>query len=80
MNNNIELYNEIFIDVLGEDISDFTALKYKETEAWDSVAHITLVSEIEEKFDISFEAEEIFEFMSYNDGILILKNNYNIKL
>ena len=44
-----------------------------EIEEWDSVAHLVLVSEIEEAFGVRFKAEEIVEFTSLErlrDGII----------
>lgn len=69
-------YNEVFMDVFGvseEDLGDsFTS---EEVEAWDSVGHMNLVSELEETFDIYFEDEEILLLQSYSKGIEILRDH-----
>ena len=54
---------QVFIDVLGVDtISDTDSVET--IKAWDSVRHLTLVMALEERFGISFEAEEIPELIS----------------
>lgn len=35
--------------------------------AWDSIGHLTILSTIEEQFDISFEPEEMMELEDVND-------------
>lgn len=76
---NIEKYNEIFKkvflvqdDALNE---DFTILN---VDKWDSVAHMGLVAEIEDQFDIMLDPDDIIGFSSYLKGIDILKK-YNIE-
>ena len=67
--NNLEKYNEVFINCFGvsEDVLNDN-LEYNTIEAWDSVGHMTLVAEIEAKFDIQFEMDEIIDFSSYEKG------------
>ena len=47
-------------------------LKYNEIEEWDSIGHMTLVSELEEAFDITFDTDDIVNFSSYSEGKKIL--------
>lgn len=35
--------------------------------AWDSIGHLTILSTVEEEFNISFEPEEMMEFEDVND-------------
>ncbi len=44
-------------------VSNSTLAKDK-TEEWDSLKHITIVSELEEEFNIQFEPEEIVQMDS----------------
>lgn len=71
---NREKYDRIFIDVLGTTRealgSEFT---FKDTPQWDSVAHLTLISELEDAFDIMFEAYDILHYGSYENGIKLLQ-------
>ena len=55
------------------DSDDVTAVKSGETPNWDSLGHMTLISEIEDAFDIMLDPQDILAFTSYNDGICILK-------
>ncbi len=48
-----------------EEISD--SLRRKDYEPWDSMAHLILISEIENQFGIFFEDEEIVEIWTVGD-------------
>lgn len=40
-------------------------LRYRGIEEWDSVAHMTLVSGLEEAFDIMLETNDVIDMSSY---------------
>ena len=42
--------------------------------AWDSVGHLSILSNVEEAFDISFETEEMMEIEDVNDIVEAVKN------
>ena len=71
---NLEQYNKIFMEVLGVDETvlnkDFT---FKNVPQWDSVAHLSLISELEEAFDVMFEPDDILHYGSYENGKKILE-------
>ena len=71
---NLEKYNRIFMDVLGvsEDVLN-ESFTFKDVPQWDSVAHLSLISELEDAFDVMFESEDILHYGSYLNGIEILK-------
>ena len=73
---NLTKYREAFIKVLNLD-EDFDGSKIKrnETPNWDSVGHVALISEIEDRFDIMFEMEDIISFKTFEDGLDALKRN-----
>ncbi|TFF91630.1 acyl carrier protein [Candidatus Thorarchaeota archaeon] len=48
-----------------EELSD--DIRRKEYEPWDSMAHLLLVSEIENEFGIFFEDEEVVEMWTVGD-------------
>jgi acyl carrier protein len=75
----LELLNQIFIKTLGILRSDLEGLKYNDVPSWDSIGHMTLMSEIEEAFNIFLEVDDIINFSSYLEGIIILKK-YNVEL
>ena len=43
-----------------------TTICTKKCEAWDSMAQLNLMVELETEFDVSFEPEEIAEMISYH--------------
>ncbi len=72
---NLEKYQEVFVDIFdvqAERLNDkFT---FEEISYWDSITHMSLISRLEDTFDIMFETEEILHFGSYNNGIQLLRN------
>ncbi len=42
-------------------------LRRKDFEAWDSMAHLVIVSEIENEFEIFFEDEEVIDLWTVGD-------------
>ena len=67
-------YKEVFIKSLSIKENDFSEeLKYNEIPEWDSIGHMTLMSGLEEGFNISIETDDIVDFSSYKKGVEILK-------
>ena len=81
MSENLEKYKSSFVDALEikSDVVNDT-LEYNSVSEWDSIGHMSLISKIEENFDISFETDDIIDFSSFNKGIEILKSNYKIEI
>ena len=48
-------------------------LKRKDFEPWDSMAHLMLVSEVENEFEIFFEDEEVVDIWTIADLKKLLK-------
>ena len=48
------------------------ALRYGETPGWDSLAHMQLVGEIEDSFDVMLEAEDVVAMSSFDEAVRIL--------
>ena len=70
---NLEKYNNAFVQVFGAKAEDLNDNYGKETvEEWDSVHQLSLISEFEEAFDIMFDPEDIMEMTSYAKGKEIL--------
>lgn len=70
---NLEKYNSAFtetfavsVDKLGNDFSSDSV------ENWDSVLQLSLVTAVEDTFDVMFEPEDIMDFKSYIIGKEIL--------
>ncbi|MDO4189567.1 MAG: acyl carrier protein [Lachnospiraceae bacterium] len=75
----MEAYNKIFMEILNVTEDELSGLRYKDVECWDSVGHMTIITELEEAFGVEFSPDDMVEFDSYEKGIEILKK-YNIKL
>lgn len=54
-------------------------LKYNDIPEWDSIGHMTLISELESEFEISMETDDIIDFSSYKKGKEILKK-YKVEI
>ncbi len=71
---NLEKYNDVFCRILNVNVDalneEFT---FQAVPQWDSVAHLSLISELEEVFDVFFESEDILHYSSYKNGIKILE-------
>jgi acyl carrier protein len=71
---NKQKYIDIFISSLSIDKKKFNEkLKYNDIPEWDSIAHMTLMSGLEDGFKISINTDDIIDFSSFKKGIQILK-------
>ncbi len=65
---------EIFVDVLGlEPPVDWDAVRYQQVEGWDSLGHMTLVGELEDRFGILLETDHIVDMSSFDKALEILR-------
>ena len=76
---NIELYDQAFIETFEIVQEDLETLKYQSIEVWDSVGHMMLMAALEEAFDIMMDTEDIIDFSSYVKGKEIL-SKYDVVL
>jgi acyl carrier protein len=70
---NLEKYTNVFKDMFGQSGDEVKKLHYQDIPAWDSVGHMTLVSQLEDAFDIEFETDDIIDFNSFEKGIELMK-------
>lgn len=71
---NKKKFEKIFIESLSIDSSVFNEdIKYNDIPEWDSIGHMTLISGLEEGFEISLETDDIVDFSSYKKGMEILE-------
>ena len=80
MTQELDKYKEIFFNIFNVEESEFKTLEYKVTPEWNSMAHIALISGIEEAFGIDCDMDDIFAFTSYEKGKDILKTRFGINL
>lgn len=70
-----EKLNKIFIEVFDDDsieISD--SMTAMDIDDWDSLSHITLISTIEEKFDVKFKFDEITSLKNVGEFISCIES------
>ena len=71
-------YIEAFKGAIQVDEREIQNLKYRDA-GWDSVAHMVLMSEIENVFDIMLDTDDVIDFSSFEKGKEILRK-YDIEL
>lgn len=77
---NLEKLNGIFCEVFAVDAPDLSSdFDKSNVEGWDSVHQLSLISAVEDEFDIMLDAEDILEFTSYENAKTILAK-YGIEL
>jgi acyl carrier protein len=78
--NNLEKYNNAFMECLEITEDQLSGLKYQDIPAWDSVGHMGLVAALEDTFDIMMDTDDIIDFSSYEKGKEILaKAEYGVE-
>lgn len=72
--NNLQKYQNVFVNVFNVNASELNEnFTFKGVQRWDSVAHLSLITELEDTFDVMFDSEDILHYGSYLNGIEILK-------
>lgn len=65
---------EVFVDVLDAKLpEEHEVLVYSEYAGWDSVAHMTLVAGLEEKFNCMLDMDDILDMSSFDKSIDIMR-------
>lgn len=77
--NAAEKYLNIFVEIFGIDAEQAKTLEYQGISEWDSVGHMTLISTLEDTFDIMMDTDDIIDFSSYEKGKEILKK-YQVEI
>lgn len=76
---NLEKYNNIFTETFEINENELEGLTYQGISAWDSIGHMTLISSLENAFDIMFDTMDVIDFSSYEKGKEILsKEEYGV--
>jgi|TARA_B100000586_G_C20100509_1_gene424640 acyl carrier protein len=76
---NVKKYDQAFVETFSIKKKLLNNLEYNKIEQWDSIGHMTLISNLEDKFKITFETDDVVDFSSYKTGKEILKK-YNINI
>ncbi len=78
--NNLEKFNSIFAETFNVDSSQLNENFGIDTVAnWDSVTQLSLVTAIEDEFNIMLDTDDILDFKTYSIAKEILKK-YQIEL
>ena len=78
--NNLEKYNNAFIEVFGVEESALNSNFNKDSvDGWDSVHQLNIIALLEESFDIMLDPEDIMELTSYEKGKALMVK-YEVEL
>jgi len=78
--NNLEKLNAVFVEIFHVEINQLNDNFNIETVPnWDSVTQLSLVTAIEDEFNIMLDTDDILDFKSYSIAKEILKK-YQIEL
>jgi len=68
-----DITEAVFIDML--DLTppvDWSTVRYQEIEAWDSLAHMAIVGELEDRFGIMLDTDDVLDMSSFDKALEIL--------
>ena len=68
----LEKYDSFFLSAFPVKPEDLPGLKYRGIKEWDSMAHMDMMSAMEEYYDISLSSIDVLDFSSYEKGKEIL--------
>ena len=70
-----ERLNHVFREVFDDDsitVTDDTTAA--DIDGWDSLMHITLISAVEDEFDVSFQMKEVVKMKNVGDMADVIEN------
>ena len=72
---NLKKYQKVFVSTfsIDEKKTQVNTLKYQDIQEWDSIGHMTLISNLEDQFKISVDTDDIVDFSSFSKGKEILQ-------
>jgi acyl carrier protein len=69
-----EKLNAVFSDVFDEDIRVTGETTAADIEDWDSLTHITLISEVEDAFDIKLSMKDVLGMQNVGEMVDIIQS------
>jgi acyl carrier protein len=70
----LEKYKEVFVETFSVGVSDLSQdFAYQSIDAWDSIGHMSLITALENAFDILIEMDDVIDFASFEKGKEILR-------
>jgi acyl carrier protein len=76
---NLDQYSQAFVESFDVDPAVLPTCSYRSIAVWDSIGHMGLMANLEEKFGITLETEDIIDFSSFEKGKEILRK-YSVEL
>lgn len=70
-----EKLNEVFADVFDEDITVNDGTTADDIADWDSLTHITLISEVEDTFGMKFSMKDVLGMKNVGEMADIIEKN-----
>ncbi|MBP6024287.1 acyl carrier protein [Ferruginibacter sp.] len=71
----VEKLTPVFRKVFGDELLEITdELSALDVEKWDSLSHMLLISEVEEKFAIKFRLKDLNKMANVGDMIAIISS------
>lgn len=67
--------NEVFSDVFDEEIIVTDETTAADIEDWDSLTHITLISEVEDAFDVHFSMNVVLSMKNVGELVDIIEKS-----
>ena len=64
---------EIFSNCFEVAIEEVDAIEYQSVEAWDSIGHMMMISELESEFNISIDMDDVIVISNLKECLEILK-------
>ena len=74
----LEKYEKAFTETFEISKEKLVGLQYQGTDLWDSVGHMSLIANLEDSFDIMMETDDIIDLSSYEKGMEILSEIYDV--
>lgn len=69
---NKEKYSKIFEESFSIGADQLSGLTYDSIPEWDSIGHMSMISELEDAFDIELDTDDITDLSSFEKGMEIL--------
>lgn len=70
-----EKLNEVFSDVFDEDVALTPETTAADISGWDSLTHITLISEVEDAFGIKFTMKDVLGMKNVGEMADMIQKN-----
>ena len=76
MNSSLDELRSTFVESLNLETGiDVDACEYAITVGWDSIAHMVLVAELEDRFDVMLDTDDVIDMSSFHKSVEILEKH-----